>query len=146
MINKEKIETLEKEIAKTRFDLMLKGSELYTRKQNISNANIEEIYSLTNEVSELRQRLFDLNKKMGRLKYSYYVVYEVRFINIWTQQVEKETYSETLLLNADLQIELIENNNWQLNKKEIYEFLLELSTLLKRKYEEVTLLYVKRVN
>ena len=64
---------------------------------------------------------------------------------MWNQQKEKETYNELFLLNKDLQIDLPDNNDWKLDDTEISSFLLDLLSLLKHKYDEVTLLRVKRM-
>jgi len=142
----ENIEKLEQEINNIRYNLMLKGTTLDNAKQNISKDNIEKIDALTKEVLELRKSLSKLNEEIRKFKYPYYVSYEVHFINIWTQQKEKETYNEVFLLNKDLQIDLPNKNDWKLDDTEISAFLLDLLSLLKHKYDEVTLLRVKRVN
>lgn len=145
MATADKIEKLEQEIGNIRYNLMLKGTALDFAKQNVSKDNIEKIDALTKEVLELRQSLSKLNEEIRKLKFPYYVSYEVHFINVWTQQKEKETYNEVFLLNKDLQIDLPSNNDWKLDNNEISTFLLDLLSLLKHKYDEVTLLRVKRV-
>lgn len=145
MTTADNIEKLEQEISNIRFNLMLKGTALDFTKQNVSKEDIEKIDALTKEVLELRKSLSKLNEEIRKLKFPYYVSYEVHFINIWTQQKEKETYNEVFLLNKDLQIDLPSNNDWKLEDTEISTFLLDLLSLLKHKYDEVTLLRVKRV-
>jgi len=145
MTTAENIEKLEQEISNIRYNLMLKGTALDFAKQNVSKDNIEKIDALTKEVLELRKSLSKLNEEIRKLKFLYYVSYEVHFINIWTQQKEKETYNEVFLLNKDLQIDLPSDNDWKLDDNEISTFLLDLLSLLQHKYDEVTLLKVKRV-
>lgn len=139
------LEELEEEIAKVRYQLMLKGTELYFVKQNISTSNLEKNDALTREVNGFRMKLIELNEKIRKLKFAYYVVYEVQFKNIWTQQIEKEIYNETFLLNKDLQIDLPTENDWKLDNPDVSELLLDLLALLKHKYDEVTLIKVKRI-
>jgi hypothetical protein len=139
------LEELEEKIAKVRYQLMLKGTELDFIKQNINTSNLEKNDTLTKEVQEFRLKLIELNEKIRKLKFAYYVAYEVRFKNIWTQQIEKEIYNETFLLNKDLQIDLPTENDWKLDNQDVSELLLDLLTLLKHKYDEVTLLKVKRI-
>ena len=145
MTTAENIEKLEQEISNIRYNLMLKGTALDFAKQNVSKDNIEKIDALTKEVLELRKSLSKLNEEIRKLKFLYYVSYEVHFINIWPQQKEKETYNEVFLLNKDLQIDLPSDNDWKLDDNEISTFLLDLLSLLQHKYDEVTLLKVKRV-
>lgn len=142
---KRNLSELEKEIAEVRYQLMLKGTELDFLKQNIIKDNFEKIDGLSSEVTKFRQKLSQLNEEIRKLKFTYHVAYEVSFKNIWTQQMEKEIYNETLLLNRDLPINLPYNNNWELDNKDISEFLLDLLALLKHKYDEVILLRVKRI-
>lgn len=139
------IEKIEQEISNIRYKLMLKGTALDFAKQNISKGNIEKIDALSKEVLDLRNSLSKLNEEIRKLKFPYYVSYEVHSINIWTQQKEKETYNEVFLLNKDLQIDLPSNNDCKLDDTEISIFLLDLLSLLKHKYDEVTLLRVKRL-
>ena len=145
MTTADNIEKLEQEISNVRYRLMLKGTELDFKKQNFSKDNIEKIDTLTKEVSELRKSLFELNEEIKKLKFPYYVSYEVHYMNMWNQQNEKETYNELFQLNIDLQIDLPDNNDWKLDDTEISTFLLDLLSLLNHKYDEVTLLRVKRM-
>lgn len=145
MATTEHIEKLEQEISKIRYNLMLKGTELDFAKQIISKDNIDKIDTLTKEVLDLRNSLSKLNEEIRKLKFQYYVSYEVHFVNIWTQQKEKETYNEVFLLNKDLQIDLPINNDWKFDNTEISTFLLDLLSMVKHKYDEVSLLKVKRI-
>jgi Mg2+ and Co2+ transporter CorA len=145
MATTDNIEKIEQEISKVRYNLMLKGTALDFAKQNVSKDNMEKIEPLTKEVLELRNSLSKLNEEIRKLKFPYYVSYEVHFINIWTDQKEKETYNEVFLLNKDLQIDLQSKNDWKLDDTGISTFLLDLLSLLKHKYDEVTLLRVKRM-
>lgn len=145
MATTEHIEKLEQEISKIRYNLMLKGTELDFAKQNVSKDNIDKIDTLTKEVLDLRNSLSKLNEEIRKLKFPYYVSYEAHFINMWTEQKEKETYNECFLLNKDLQIDLPINNDWKFDNTEISTFLLDLLSMLKHKYDEVTLLRVKRM-
>jgi Mg2+ and Co2+ transporter CorA len=145
MATMDNIEKIEQEISNIRYKLMLKGTALDFAKQNVSKDNIEKIDALTKEVLKLRNSFSKLNEEIRKLKFPYYVSYEVHFINIWTQQKEKETYNEVFLLNKDLQIDLPSKNDWKLDDTEISRFLLDLLSLLKHKYDEVTLLRVKRM-
>lgn len=145
MTTEENIDKLEKEISDIRYKLMLKGSELDSAKQKVSKEDIEKIDALTKEVLDLRKSLLELNEEIRKLKFQYYVSYEVHFINMWSQQKEKETYNEFFYLNKDLQIDLPKNNDWRLENEDISKFLLDLLSLLNHKYDEVTLLKVKRI-
>lgn len=145
MATEDNLEKLEQEISNIRYNLMLKGTALDFVKQNVSKDSIERIDALTKEVLELRKSLSILNEEIRKLKFPYYVSYEVHFMNIWTQQKEKETYNEVLLLNKDLHIDLPSDNDWNFDYPEISTFLLDLLSLLKHKYDEVTLLRVKRM-
>ena len=141
----ETLKALEKEIAKIRYQLMLKGTELDFNKQNVQASNVEKIEKLSKEVSELRGKLLNLNEEIRKLKHTYYISYEVRFKNIWTNQIDKEIYNETVLLNKDLQINLPTANNWKLDNKNVSELIFDLLESLKHKYDEVTLLRIKRI-
>lgn len=145
MENQEKLESLEKEIAEVRYNLMLKGTQLDFAKQNISKENINDIDNLQTEVNQLRHKLQELNAELAKLKFRYYVSYEVRFHNIWTNQIDKETYNEVLWLNQDLDIDLPSGNDWMLSNSDITSLLTDLLMYLKHKYDEVTLLRVKRI-
>jgi len=140
-----KIAALEAEIADIRYQLMLKGTQLDIERQNFSQHNIAKVDELRATVNELRQQLNQRFTEISKLKFPYYVVYEVRMYNIWNHQVEREIYKETLLLNEDLQIDLPSGNSWNLDDEAVLSFLSDLLSLLKHKFDEVTLLRVKRI-
>jgi len=114
-------------------------------RQNFSQHNIAKVDELRATVNELRQQLNQRFTEISKLKFPYYVVYEVRMYNIWNHQVEREIYKETLLLNEDLQIDLPSGNSWNLDDEAVLSFLSDLLSLLKHKFDEVTLLRVKRI-
>ncbi len=141
----EKIAALEAEIAGIRYQLMLKGTQLDIERQNFSQHNITKIDELRATVNELRQQLNQKVTEISKLKFRYYVEYEVRTHNIWNHQVEREIYKEALLLNEDIQIDLPSGDNWNLDDEKVLSFLSDLLSLLKHKFDEVALLRVKRI-
>ncbi len=141
----ETLKALELEIAKIRYQLILKGTELDFKRQNAQTSNIEIIEELSKEVTELRNELLKLNKEIRKFKFAYYISYEVRFKNIWTNQIDKEIYNETVLLNKDLQINLPTKDDWNLSDKNVAELIFDLLESLKHKYDEVTLVRIKRI-
>lgn len=145
MNNQQKLEFLENQILEVRYNLMIKGTQLDFAKQNISKENINDIDTLQTEVNKLRKDLKTVNDELVKLKFRYYVSYEVRFYNIWTDQIDKESYNEVLWLNQDLDIDLPSGNDWMLLNSENTSLLTDLIMYLKHKYDEVTLLRVKRL-
>jgi hypothetical protein len=144
MDNKTKIQELENAIRKIRSDLMFKGMALGIEKQNVNYENIDKINALANDISCLRKNLAELNTEIYKLKFAYRVVYEVKFTNIWPERTEKQIFDEIVLLDKDLDIDM-PDGEWKPINSEVNSLLLELLLYLKYKYDEVTLLRVKRI-
>jgi hypothetical protein len=137
---KDTVKNIESKLSNIRYNLILKTLELDSLKENS-----ERFISLQVEVYELRNEFYELNTKILTIKFPYEIRYEVSFKNIRTNQIEKETYCETIFLNEDIEIMLPnENGNWDLHKKEIKDFLHEVNLLLKNKYDEITLLSIRK--
>jgi len=79
------------------------------------------------------------------LKSLYFVAYEVSYLNNWNNQISKEIFHETLLLEKDLNVDLPKDKDWMLRDEQVNELLLDILGLLKNKYDEVTLLKVRRM-
>lgn len=140
----ERIHELEKEISEIRYDLILKGATLNPLKQNLKSENISKIEDLDNEINVLRNRLSLLQTEISKLKHKYFVSYEVTFVNIWSNQPHKEIYNEVFYLNENIDVDFptVTKN---LLEKRLEELLLQLFALLKNKYDEVSLLIVKKI-
>lgn len=137
----ERVAQLEKEIADVRYHLIIKGSQLRFLKNNP-----QRIAPLTDEVRKLREQLNELNTEIIKYKIPYLVSYEISTKNIYTGNIDHDNFTETLLLDEDFDIDLPkENDDWEWDKKGISKFLLEVLTLLKHKYDEVTLLSIRRL-
>ncbi|HEU5054130.1 MAG TPA: hypothetical protein VFT78_13515 [Hanamia sp.] len=120
MNKSQRVQELENEISEVRYQLILKGSQLRFLK-----GDTERITRLTNEVQELRKQLYNLNEEIIKYKFAYFVTYEVSTRNIYTNQVEHDTFSETLLLDQDFDVDLPkENDDWNWDKKGISAFVL----------------------
>ena len=144
MDSKSKIQELELQIRQIRSDLMFKGMELDIEKQNVTHEKIDRINRLTSEIQQLRNKLTELISNVQKLKFTYRVLYEVKFTNIWPETIEKQIFDEIVLLDKDLDIDLPQGE-WNLNNSEINSLLLDLLLYLKYNYNEVTLLKVKRI-
>jgi len=69
----------------------------------------------------------------------------VSYLNNWNNQISKEIFHETLLLEKDLNVDLPKDKDWMLRDEQVNELLLDILGLLKNKYDEVTLLKVRRM-
>ena len=145
MKNIDIIRELETEIYQIRSNLMIKGMELDIAKQNFTQEKVAKIETLTAEVQELRKQLSELNAQLQKLKFAYYVSYEVKLLNPWTNQMDREIYHETILLDKNLNIDLPQGGEWNLYDSDINKLLLDTLLYLKHKYDEVTLLRIKRI-
>ncbi|OFY48093.1 MAG: hypothetical protein A2W85_02685 [Bacteroidetes bacterium GWF2_41_31] len=145
MKNIDIIRELETEIYQIRSNLMIKGMELDIAKQNFTQEKVAKIETLTTEVQELRKQLSELNAQLQKLKFAYYVSYEVKLLNPWTNQMDREIYHETILLDKNLNIDLPQGGEWNLYDSDINKLLLDTLLYLKHKYDEVTLLRIKRI-
>jgi len=145
MDTKEELIELENQVANVRYELMLKGSQLYSMRQNVNADNLENLEKLDEEVGNLRMQLLNLSSEIRKLKFTYYVTYQVSFKNMISNQDEREIYHETLWLNHDLNVDLHAENDWMLDKPKVNELLLDLLSYLNHKYDEVTILRVKRM-
>lgn len=138
-----RVANLEKEIADVRYQLIIKGSQLRFLKDNP-----ERIVPLTNEVKKLREQLNELNTEIIRYKIPYLVKYEISTKNIDTNNIDNDSFTETLFLDEDFDIDLSKKNDDDVSewdKKDISNLLHEVLMLLKHKYDEVTLLSIKRL-
>ncbi|WP_052600278.1 hypothetical protein [Aureispira sp. CCB-QB1] len=144
-MNNNTLYQLEENAKNVRYQLMKKGTELDFARKNVSKNNIDELEKLKKEVDDLRTELENITSEIRNLKFRYYVIYEIHFVNGWTKEIEKETYKQFIWLNEDLKINLPQKNNWQLDSPEISKLLRELIDILKYQYDEVTLLHIKRI-
>ncbi len=145
MKNIDKIKKIETQIYQIRSDLMIKGMELDIAKQNFNQDKIAKIETLTIDVQNLREQLSELYAQLQKLKFAYYVSYEVRFYNPLSNQIDREIYHETILLDKDLNIDLPQDGEWELYDTDINKLLLSTLLYLKHNYDEVTLLRIKRI-
>lgn len=139
-----KVQEIEEEISEIRYNLILKGANLDFLKQNLKSEIIAEIDKLNNEIDILRGRLALLQLEISKLKYKYFVSYEVTYTNIWTNESQKEIYNEIFYLNKNVNVDFPVTTKNLLDTN-LEEFILELITLLKNKYDEVSLLIVKKI-
>lgn len=135
---------LEKEISEIRYSLILKGTKLNFLKENLILENIPEIEVLNIEVNRLRKQLLSLQSEIAKLKYRYFVSYEVTFTNTYSNALQKEIYHEYFYLDKNVEVDFPAVTKSLLDEK-LEEFLLELIELLKNKYDEVSLLVVKKI-
>lgn len=140
----EKVKELEKQISEIRYSLILKGTKLNFLKVNLNTQNIAEIEALNIEVNELRNQLLTLQSEIIKLKHKYFVSYEVTFRNNYSNTLQKEIYNEFFYLDIDVDLDFPAVTKSLLDKK-LEKFILELFDLLKNKYDEVSLLVVKKI-
>ncbi|WP_281233821.1 hypothetical protein [Flavobacterium gelatinilyticum] len=138
------VKELEKQISEIRYSLILKGTKLNFLKENLTSQNIDEIEGLNIEVNELRKQLSSLQNEIIKLKHRYYVSYEVTFTNTYSNTSQKEIYHEFFYLDKEVDVDFPAVTKSLLDNK-LEEFLLELFDLLKNKYDEVSLLVVKKI-
>lgn len=145
MDKKRKIQEIEDKIMNVRSDLMLKSTELYLAKQDFKQNDFEKIDTLVSNVRTLRIELNQLTVEIKKLKCTYFVAYEVQYLDNWTNQIQKEIFHETILLDKDLSIDLPKQNDWMLRDNQVNELLLDILGQLRNRYDEVTLLRVRRL-
>ena len=138
--------TLEEEIIITKVQLMLKGMELDLLRQNRTKENRDEIYkALSVEKNQLTQKWYQLTEEIKARKFSYQVMYEVFLKENSTNSKTKETYTEILWLDKDMQIDFPFQNGWQFHDEKISNLLNDILFQLSYRYNEVSLLQVKRL-
>lgn len=140
------IKELETNLKDIRYQLLLKGMELDSLKSNRKGMNHKSIGLLESEILEFQMKLEEVSKTLKNLKFCYYVTYEVEFYNIWSKREEREVYREYYWLNEDLNINLPQNGDWYLEDNQNSSLIMDVLSILKFKYDKVSLKSLQRVN